>query len=207
MGYLCTDRDEQGRPQPRGEIWFRGPNIIPGYYKMEDKTKEAITDDGWLMSGDICILLPESNAIKLIDRKKNIFKLSQGEYIAPEKLEYIYKDLDAHIDDVFIYGESIQSCIIAIIAIKKEKVGVLLKKWSVEFTQENIEEIFEKTLIKKYQEIAVKNKLNGLEKPKGVIVSYEPWDKLDFYTTSLKKKRFEIKNYFKDQIDQLYKKL
>lgn len=44
--------------------------------------------------------------------------------------------------------------------------------------------------------MAVKNKLNGLEKPKGIILSYEPWDQLGFYTTSMKKKRFEIKNYF-----------
>ncbi len=42
---------------------------------MDDKTKESIDEDGWLMSGDICVLLPKINAVKLIDRKKNIFKL------------------------------------------------------------------------------------------------------------------------------------
>ncbi len=53
--------------------------------------------------------------------------------------------------------------------------------------------------------MAKQNKLNGLEKPKKVILSFEPWDQLGFYTTSLKKKRFEIRNYFIDQIEKEYK--
>ncbi len=85
---------------------------------MDDKTKESIDDEGWLMSGDICVIQTKSNSIKLIDRKKNIFKLCQGEYIAPEKLEYIYKDLHPLIDDIFIYGDSKQAYIIAILAVK-----------------------------------------------------------------------------------------
>lgn len=52
--------------------------------------------------------------------------------------------------------------------------------------------------------MAIKSKLNGLEKPKKIIISYENWNELGFYTTSLKKKRFEIKNYFKSQIENVY---
>ncbi len=143
---------------------------------MEDKTKESINEDGWLMSGDICVLLPKINAIKLIDRKKNIFKLCQGEYIAPEKLEYVYKDFDSLIEDVFIYGESIQSCIVAIISIKKDNIKTILNKLKVEFTEDNEEVIFKKNLVIQYEKIAIKNNLNGLEKPKGIIVSYEIWE-------------------------------
>lgn len=91
MSYFSTDVDEEGRPRPRGEIMVRGGNVIDGYYKNPEKTAESINEDGWLLSGDIGAILPGSNALKIIDRVKNIFKLSQGEYVAPDKLEQSYK--------------------------------------------------------------------------------------------------------------------
>lgn len=59
------------------------------YYKDSDKTKESFTDDGFFISGDIG-QIDNHGRLKLIDRKKNIFKLAQGEYIAIEKLEGVF---------------------------------------------------------------------------------------------------------------------
>ena len=61
---------------------------MKGYFRNPDKTDEAF-QDGWLLSGDVGMVMP-NGAIKIIDRAKNIFKLSQGEYIAPEKIEGVF---------------------------------------------------------------------------------------------------------------------
>jgi long-chain acyl-CoA synthetase len=80
---LVVDRDR------KGEILVGGTNIFKGYYKDEEKTRAALDQDGWYHTGDIGVF--ESNGtLKVVDRVKNIFKLQQGEYIAPE---YVYLKL------------------------------------------------------------------------------------------------------------------
>ncbi len=84
MQYMTTDK-----PFPRGELQFKGSTMIKGYFKNPEKTAELFDEEGWINSGDVAMIL-DNGAIKLFDRAKNIFKLSQGEYIAPEKIEGNY---------------------------------------------------------------------------------------------------------------------
>jgi long-chain acyl-CoA synthetase len=67
-------------PRPQGEIWMRGPTVMKGYYKQPKTTAESLTEDGWLMTGDIGEWTSDGN-LAVIDRKKNLVKLSNGEYV------------------------------------------------------------------------------------------------------------------------------
>lgn len=89
MEYLSTDKNEDGESVPRGEVCLRGPGRFAGYFHDAEKTNEAVDKDGWLHTGDIAALLP-NGGLKVIDRKKNLFKLQQGEYVSPEKIENSY---------------------------------------------------------------------------------------------------------------------
>jgi len=70
MDYRIDDK-----PYPRGEICMKGPSMFTGYYKREDKTNEAHDAEGWFLTGDVVQVYP-NGSIKIIDRSKNIFKLS-----------------------------------------------------------------------------------------------------------------------------------
>ena len=71
-------------------------------------TKATLDDHGWHHTGDIGQWL-SNGTLKIIDRKKHIFKLSQGEYIVPEKIENVYIR-SQYIEQVFVHGESLKVC-------------------------------------------------------------------------------------------------
>jgi len=87
-----------------GEILVKGPNIMMGYYKDDKTTAEVIDKDGWFHTGDIGTLL-KGKFLKITDRKKEMFKLSSGKYIAPQAIENLFKESD-FIEQVIIVGES-----------------------------------------------------------------------------------------------------
>jgi len=120
MKYLHTDT-----PHPRGEVWVKGANIFKGYFKNDEATKKDLTDDGWLKTGDIGRWNP-NGTLSIIDRKKNIFKLSQGEYIAAEKVEAVYAK-SAITGQIFLYGNSYKSFVVAVVVPSAIPLFVYLK--------------------------------------------------------------------------------
>merc|ERR1712228_301158 len=106
--YHTTDK-----PHPRGEIQLRGPTIMDGYYKNEESTKKALSEEGWFSTGDIGRLNP-NGTLSIIDRRKNMFKTAMGEYIAAEKVENVYAKA-AVANQLWIYGNSFKSFVVAVV--------------------------------------------------------------------------------------------
>ena len=90
------------------EIQVKSPSVMMGYYKEPDKTAEAITEDGWLCTGDIGYL-DEEGFLYLTGRKKNLIILSNGENVAPEQLENLFED-ERLIEDILVFGEDDAIC-------------------------------------------------------------------------------------------------
>ncbi len=86
-----------------GEILIKGDNVMLGYYKDPKKTKEVIDKDGWFHSGDIGEL--DGNMLRITDRKKEIFKLSGGKYVAPQLIENVMKE-SMFIEQIMVVGEN-----------------------------------------------------------------------------------------------------
>ena len=87
-----------------GEILVKGPNVMLGYYKEPQLTKNAIDEDGYFHTGDIGIMV-EGKYLKITDRKKEIFKLSGGKYIAPQVIENKLKE-SMFIEQAMVIGEN-----------------------------------------------------------------------------------------------------
>jgi long-chain acyl-CoA synthetase len=97
-------KDVQVKIAEDGEILTRGPNLMLGYYKEPKLTEEAIDTDGWFHTGDIGTFVKDKY-LKITDRKKEIFKISSGKYIAPQVIENKLKE-SMFIDQVMVIGEN-----------------------------------------------------------------------------------------------------
>jgi long-chain acyl-CoA synthetase len=99
--------------QPRGEVLIRGPTVFKGCYNRPDGAEHPVDADGWFHTGDIGRLNP-NGTFAIIDRKKNIFKLSQGEYVAAEAVEQKLMS-SPFVGQVFVYGNSFQNAVVAVV--------------------------------------------------------------------------------------------
>lgn len=190
----------------RGEICFKGPNVFAGYYAMPEKTAEAVDEDGWLHSGDIGIWT-DKLALKIVDRKKNIFKLSQGEYVAPEKIENVQQKSPL-VAQAFTYGNSMHAQLVSIVVPDKDAaLGWAKSNGKGGATIEDLCEDgdFKKAVLDSMAAVCRADKLKGFEIAKAVHLVPDEWTPAGKYLTpTFKKKRNVLQADFQDQIDELY---
>jgi len=150
-----------------------------------------------------------NGTLKIIDRKKHIFKLAQGEYIAPEKIENIYIR-SPFVGQIFVHGESLQACLVAIVVPDIEPVMKWAKTHSNKGTYEEICRMpaFKVALLEDMTSLGKKAGLKSFEQVKDVFVTSEPFTvENNLLTPTMKTKRPECKKYFMPQIEAMYRTL
>jgi len=201
MNYNINDH-----PLPRGEICLRGLNIFPGYYKMPEQTKESFTEDGFLKTGDIGQWNIDGT-LQIIDRKKNIFKLSQGEYVAAEKIENVYVR-SKYVAQIWVYGDSFRNSLVAIVVPDKDVVIPWAKKnlGVDDFSQICKSSEVNKLILQDFIQYEIEAKLSGFEKVKRIFLTPEEFTPdNELVTPTMKLKRPQLLSKFKPTIELLYK--
>lgn len=107
------------KPNPRGEVLVRGPSIFREYYKNPDETSKTKDPDGWFRTGDIAEV-DAMGRFKIIDRKKNVLKLSHGEYISPERIENVFAGNTNLLSMAYVHGDASESALVAVCGVDVE---------------------------------------------------------------------------------------
>ena len=188
---------------PDGEILCKGPNLMLGYYKAPELTAEVIDKDGWFHTGDIGIF-EEGKYLKITDRKKEMFKLSSGKYIAPQVIENKLKE-SFFIENLMVIGEN-EKFASALISPNYEFLHNWAGMHGIKFRDNNELIANPQTVARIQKEVNEMNKNIGLtEQIKRFRLVVEEWSPATGeMSPTLKLKRKVIAEKYKSQIEEIY---
>ncbi|CAL4114695.1 unnamed protein product, partial [Meganyctiphanes norvegica] len=201
--YRITDK-----PNPRGEIVIGGDCVAAGYYKNPEKTKEEFfEEDGkrWFRTGDIGEV-ESDGALRIIDRKKDLVKLTFGEYVSLGKVEGELKVCPL-VETMCIYGDSTQNFVVALVSPDANNLKELAR--SLELDDSNLEKLcmnpkIKDVVLKDLQNIGKKAKLQKFEIPGAVHLGPEQWlPDTGLVTALFKLKRKAIQIHYQDAINKM----
>jgi len=221
-GYLTTDE-----PHPRGEIQLNGLNMMDGYYKNPEATAKVLDlETGWFSTGDIGRLNP-NGTVSIIDRRKNLFKTSTGEYIASEKVENTYLRAGL-VGQVWVYGNSYKSFVVAVVVPDAQMLIEALKAQKLWSDEDSAIQVATPAFAKRFKEVCEANvevckkliqaDMKNMEEPllrfervKDIQLEFEIDDLLQGFnvdnglmTPTFKKKRPQLKAKYTEQLKVLY---
>ncbi|PGH05989.1 long-chain acyl-CoA synthetase [Blastomyces parvus] len=211
MEYSVDDK-----PYPRGELLLRGNALFKEYYKNPEETAKAMTEDGWFRTGDVC-QVDHHGRFTIIDRRKNLLKLAQGEYVSPERLEGIYQTACSYVAQAFVHGDSVETSLVAIMGVQPDTFATfasrVLKK---DIGPQDMEAIraaaADEKVVRAVQEdldrAGKKHNLAGFEKVKAISLLVEPFSVDNgLLTPTLKLKRPQAVRMYRELLDELYKRV
>lgn len=186
-----------------GEILCKGPNVMMGYYKAPDLTAEVIDKDGWFHTGDIGVL-EEGKFLKITDRKKEMFKLSSGKYVAPQAVENKFKE-SIFIEQLMVVGEN-EKFASALISPNFNHLHFWASKHKIHY-RDNMELVRKPEVIARYQkEVNLVNKRISLtENVKRFRIVCEEWSpQTQELSPTLKLKRKRIYKKYDHILREIY---
>ena len=208
MEYTVDDK-----PFPRGELLIRGPCVFREYFKNPEETAKAFTEDGWFKTGDIASI-DELGRFQIIDRRKNVLKLAQGEYVSPERIEGVLLSGCNYLAQAFVHGDSLQTFLVAIAGVQPDIFAPYASKvLNSGISPTDIEAIraactnekVKAAVLKDLDKVSRRNKLMGYERVKNVRLEVEPFSiENETLTPTLKLKRPMAARKFRGVLDQLY---
>ncbi|UJR16438.1 hypothetical protein I4U23_003340 [Adineta vaga] len=204
MGFTTDDK-----PYPRGELLTKTPQMFSGYVNNPTETRAAITDDGFFRTGDIVELrqnTSKSPEIRILDRKKNFFKLAQGQFVSPEYLQGIFTQ-SSFIDQIYIHGGLLEDGVTAVIVPNKERTLTFANNnnnnINIITTELDSDPKFYNIIMHELRSIGLKESLRKHEIPTRIIIDWEPFSvENGLLTSSMKPCRPKLAAKYADRLKQ-----
>ncbi len=179
LGYFNTDK-----PYPRGELAVKSARFMAGYYNRPDLTATMFDEDGYYKTGDIMAEVGPDR-LRYVDRRNNVIKLAQGEFVAVSRLEALYSTSPL-IHQIYIYGNSARSFLLAVVVPTDGGADA-------------------SAIAQSLRQIARDNQLNGYELPRDFLIESKPFSLANGLLSGVGKfLRPKLKARYGDRLEQLY---
>lgn len=190
LGYFSTDK-----PHPRGELLLKTENLFPGYYQRPDVTAEVFDADGYYRTGDVVAEVGPDHLV-YVDRRNNVLKLAQGEFVTLAKLEAEFGNSPL-VRQIYVYGNSAQPHLLAVVVPTPEALadsgGAAELKVAIADS---------------LHQVARDADLQSYEVPRDFIVETEPFSLENGLLTGIRKLAWpKLKAHYGDRLEQLYSEL
>ncbi|HVR00468.1 MAG TPA: carboxylic acid reductase [Mycobacterium sp.] len=188
LGYFTTDK-----PHPRGELLVKSENSTPGYYKRPEVTAEAFDEDGYYRTGDVMAEIAPDHVV-YVDRRKNVLKLANGEFVAVANLEAVFSAAPL-VRQIFVYGNSERSYLLAVIVPTAEALS--------QFGDDTA--ALKAALRESLQQTATATELQSYEVPADFLIETEPFSAANGLLSGVGKNlRPKLKDAYGVRLEQLY---
>ncbi|MEN4474259.1 carboxylic acid reductase [Mycolicibacterium cosmeticum] len=191
LGYYGTDQ-----PYPRGELLVKTVNLFPGYYKRPEVTAGVFDEDGFYRTGDIVAELGPDE-IRYVDRRNNVLKLAQGEFVTLAKLEAAFSNNSPLIRQIYVYGNSAQPYLLAVVVPTEDAL--------VKFTDEAA---LKRAIVESLQDVAKAQDLQSYEVPRDFLIETTPFTVENGLLTGIRKLAWpKLKAHYGPALEELYAEL